>query len=68
MMKVLQLLGLLLAGMLCSCASSAPYSETMIDTSTQNRQTVLPEAPRQPPLTYQPGLDSGPGFGGPGGR
>jgi len=67
MMKERQLLGLLLAaGLLCSCASTAPYSETMIDTSTQNRHTVLPDAPPQPPLTYQPGLDSGPGFGPPG--
>ena len=62
-MKVRQLLGLVLtAGLLCSCASTAPYSETMIDTSTQNRHTVLPEAPPQAPLTYSPGLDSGPGF------
>ena len=68
MMKKRQLLGLLLAaGLLCSCASSAPYSETMIDTSTQNRHAVLPDAPPQPPLTYQPGAtDSGPGFGPPG--
>jgi hypothetical protein len=62
-MKIPQLLGLVLtAGLLCSCASSAPYSETMIDTSTQNRHTVLPEAPSQGPVTYTPGLDSGPGF------
>ncbi len=67
MMKVRLLLALLLAGLLCSCASTAPYSETMIDTSTQNQHTVLPEAPRQAPLTYSPGLDSGPGFGPPGG-
>ena len=68
-MKVRQLLGLLLAArLLCSCASNAPYSETMIDTSTQKRNAVLPDAPPQPPLTYQPGLDSGPGFGAPGGH
>ena len=67
LMKVGQLLGLLLiAGVLCSCASNAPYSETMIDTGTQNRHTVLPDAPPQAPLTYKPGLDSGPGFGPPG--
>src|SRR6266513_2846518 len=69
MTKGRQLLGLLLvAGLLCSCASSAPYSETMIDTSTQKRNTVLPDAPPQPPLTYQPGVDPGPGFGPPGGH
>jgi hypothetical protein len=67
MMKVHQLLGLLLAaGLLCSCASTAPYSETMIDTSTQKQHAVLPDAPRQAPLTYSPGLDAGPGFGAPG--
>ncbi len=69
LMKVGQLLGLLLiAGVLCSCASNAPYSETMIDTSTQKRNAVLPDAPPQAPITYQPGLDSGPGFGPPGGH
>jgi len=63
-MKVQLLLALLVAGLLCGCASSAPYSETMIDTSTRNRQTVLPDAPPQPPLSYQPGLDSGSGMSG----
>jgi hypothetical protein len=61
-MKVCLLLGLLISGLLCSCAANAPYTETMTDTSTQAQQRVLPEAPRQAPLTYQPGLDSGPGF------
>jgi len=59
-MKVRLLLGLLLSGLLCSCASNSPYSETMIDTSARTQQTVLPEAPPQPPLTYQPGLEAGP--------
>jgi hypothetical protein len=63
-MKVGQLLGLLLiAGLLYSCASTAPYSETMVDTSTQNQHTVLPDAPPQAPLTYKPGIDSFGGFG-----
>jgi hypothetical protein len=66
MVKVRLLLGLLVAGLLCGCASSAPYSETMIDTNSKNRQTVLPEAPPQAPLTYQPGLDSGSGMTGSG--
>ena len=60
-MKTRLLLGLLLASLLCSCAANAPYSETMIDTSTQDQRSVLPEAPRRAPLTYKPGLDSGPG-------
>jgi hypothetical protein len=61
-MKLHQLFGLLLSGLLCGCAATAPYSETMTDTSTQTQQRVLPNAPPQPPLTYQPGLDSGAGF------
>jgi hypothetical protein len=61
-MKVRLLLGLLLSGLLCGCAANTPYSETMTDTSTQGQQRVLPEPPRQAPLTYQPGLDSGSGF------
>jgi len=59
-MNVRLLLALFLSGLLCSCASTSPYSETMIDTSSQKQRTVLPEGPPQPPLTYQPGLDSGP--------
>jgi len=50
-MKVRLLLGLLLSGLLCSCAANSPYSETMMDTSTRTQQTVLPEAPPQPPPT-----------------
>jgi hypothetical protein len=65
-MKARLLLGLLLAGLLCGCASSSPYSETMTDTDTQSQQSVLPEGPRRPPPTYRPGLDSGPGYMGPG--
>jgi hypothetical protein len=60
-MKVRLLLGLLLSGLLCGCAANTPYSETMTDTSTQDQQRVLPEAPGRAPLTYTPGLDSGPG-------
>jgi hypothetical protein len=60
-MKVRLLFGLLLSGLFCGCAANVPYSETMTDTSTQSQQRVLGEAPRQAPLTYQPGLDSGPG-------
>jgi hypothetical protein len=60
-MKVRLLLGLLLSGLICGCAANAPYSEIVTDTSTQTQQRVLPQAPRQAPLTYQPGLDSGPG-------
>jgi hypothetical protein len=44
-MKVRLLLGLVLSGLLCSCASNSQYSETMIDTSTHAGQTVLPEPP-----------------------
>jgi hypothetical protein len=60
-MKVRLLLGLLLSGLFCGCAANTPYSETMTDTSTQDQQRVLPEAPQRAPLTYRPGLDSGPG-------
>jgi hypothetical protein len=38
----------------------------MIDTNTQHREGVLPEAPHPAPLTYSPGLDSGSGMMGPG--
>jgi hypothetical protein len=60
-MKVRLLLGLLLSALLCGCAANTPYSETMTDTGTQTQQRVLPEGPQRGPLTYQPGLDSGPG-------
>ena len=64
-MKLRLLLGLLLSGLLYGCAANVPYSETMTDTGTQSQQRVLPDAPRQAPLSYQPGLDSGSGmFGG----
>jgi hypothetical protein len=63
-MKISLLLGLLLSGLLCGCAANAPYTETMTDTSTQSQQRVLPDAPRQAPITYQPGLDSGSGMMG----
>jgi len=62
-MKIL-LLGLIASGLLCGCAANAPYTETMTDTSSQTQRRVLPDAPRQAPLTYTPGLDSGSGFGG----
>ncbi|HEX9280998.1 MAG TPA: hypothetical protein VF878_00840 [Candidatus Udaeobacter sp.] len=64
MTKVRLLFGLLLSGLLCGCAANTPYSETMTDTSAQTQQRVLPDAPRQAPLTYQPGLDSGSGMMG----
>ena len=50
-MKVHVLLGFFASAILCSCAANSPGSETMIDTSTNARQTVLPEAPRQAPLS-----------------
>jgi hypothetical protein len=60
-MKFRLLLGLLASGLLCGCAAHVPYSETMTDTGTQNQRRVLPDAPSQGPITYQPGLDAGPG-------
>jgi hypothetical protein len=63
-MNVRLLFSLLLSGLLCGCAATIPYSETMTDTNTQNQQRVMPDAPRQAPLTYQPGLDSGSGMMG----
>jgi len=63
-MKIHLLLGLLLSSLLCGCAANVPYAETMTDSSTQSQQRVLPDAPRQAPLTYQPGLDSGSGMMG----
>jgi hypothetical protein len=60
-MKFRLLLGLLASGLLCGCAANVPYSETMTDTGTQSHQRVLPDAPSQGPITYTPGLDSGPG-------
>jgi hypothetical protein len=60
-MKVRLLLGLLLSGLLCGCAANVPYSETMTDTSTQDQQRVLPDPRQRAPLTYTPGMDSGPG-------
>lgn len=64
MMNIRLLLALLLLALLCGCAANAPYTETMTDTSTQTQQRFLPDAPRQAPLTYQPGLDSGSGMMG----
>ena len=61
-MKVRLLLGLLLSGLLCACAATVPYSETMTDTSTQSQERVVPNGPSQGPITYTPGLDAG--FGG----
>ncbi|HEX4653925.1 MAG TPA: hypothetical protein VH227_06725 [Candidatus Udaeobacter sp.] len=49
-MKMCLLLGLAVSGLLCGCAANTPYSERMIDTSTQTQQTVLPDAPPGPPL------------------
>jgi hypothetical protein len=60
-MKFRLLLGLLASGLLCGCAAHVPYSETMTDTGTQDQRRVLPDAPSQGPITYQPGVDSGPG-------
>jgi hypothetical protein len=67
-MKVRLLSSLLLSGLLCGCAANTPYTETMTDTSTQTQQRVLPNAPQQAPLTYQPGLDSGSAMGAFGGH
>jgi hypothetical protein len=67
-MKVRLLLGSLVLGLLCGCAANAPYTETMTDTNSQTQQRVLPDAPRQAPLTYQPGLDSGSAMGAFGGQ
>jgi hypothetical protein len=50
-MKVHVLLGFLVSAILCSCAANSPSSETMIDTSTHARQTVLPDAPPQAPIS-----------------
>ena len=54
-MKVHVLLGFFAAAILCSCADNSPSSETMTDTSTHARQTVLPEAPPQVPLSVPVG-------------
>jgi hypothetical protein len=54
-MKVRLLFSLLLCALLCGCAANTPYSETMIDTSKQTQQRVLPEAPPQPPLSAEIG-------------
>ncbi len=43
-MKARVLLGLLLSGLLCGCASNTPYSQT----SAPTPQTVLPQAPLTP--------------------
>ena len=67
-MKVRLLFGLLLSGLFCGCAANVPYSETMTDTSAQTHQRVLPDAPSQGPITYQPGLDSGSAMGAFGGQ
>ncbi len=66
MMNVRLLLGLLLLGLFCGCAANVPYSETMTDTSSQAHQRVILDSPRQAPITYQPGLDSGSGMMGSG--
>jgi hypothetical protein len=50
-MKVHVLLGFFVPAILCSCAANSPSSETMIDTSTQTRQTVFQEAPPHAPLS-----------------
>jgi hypothetical protein len=56
-MKVRLLFGVFLSGLLCGCAANTPYSETVIDTSTQTRQTVLPEAPVANRPTFAPGSE-----------
>ena len=66
-MKVL-LLGLLASIVLCGCAANTPYTETMTDTSAQTHQRVLPDAPSQGPIKYEPGLDSGSAMGAFGGQ
>jgi hypothetical protein len=54
-MKVRLSLSLLVCALLCSCAANTPYSETVIDTSTQTEQRLLPEAPPRPPLKAEIG-------------
>jgi outer membrane biogenesis lipoprotein LolB len=66
-MKVLPL-GLLASVLLCGCAANTPYTETMTDTSAQTHQRVLPDAPSQGPIKFQPGLDSGSAMGAFGGQ
>jgi hypothetical protein len=56
-MKVRLLFGLLLSGLLCGCAANTPYSETVIDTSTQTQQTVLPDTPVANRPTFAPGSE-----------
>jgi hypothetical protein len=63
-MKARLLFGLFLSGLFCGCAANVPYSETMTDTGTQGQRRILPDAPSQGPITYQPGLDSGSGMMG----
>jgi len=60
-MKVHLLLGLLLSGLLLGCAANTPYTETVVDTNRHTQERGLPEAPQRAPLTYQPGVDPGPG-------
>ena len=42
-MKARLLFALLLSGLLWGCAANTPYSETVIDTSTQSKHRELPE-------------------------
>ena len=54
-MKVRLLLGLLLPGLLCSCAANTPYSETVVDTNKHTQQRGLPETPVYNKPIYTPG-------------
>jgi hypothetical protein len=56
--KVRLLLGLLLSGLLCSCAANTPYSETVIDTSAGTQKRGLPETPVYNKPVYTPGSTS----------
>jgi len=56
-MKGRLLLGLIVSGLLCSCVSTGPYSETVIDTSAQTRQTMTDEGPARVPLSVPVGTE-----------
>jgi hypothetical protein len=56
-MKIRLLLGLIVSGLLCSCVSTGPYSETVIDTTNQTRHTMTDEGPERVPLSVPVGTE-----------
>jgi hypothetical protein len=58
MMKVYLLVGLIASGLLCGCAASTPYSETVIDTQKHTQERGLPETPVYDRPVYTPGGSS----------